>query len=167
MSYVIKSIFQKGKRIGWRVMLMHKLYALSLPVFQNLSGNSRAPWEVSTKQLLAYPINSLGRALGCFLQQHNYILIDKFESHDVFHILLGYKPVVIDEARMQYCLWGSGRRSLYACGICIVSGIMFPELWVDFKYHYQRGRGLYNFSDWDFEALLSADIHQLQKSIVR
>ncbi len=160
-----KTLYVKNSNIAWRARLMHKLVSFSQPLYKKLSRQRQASWDISVKQLLSYPINSLGRALGIFLQNHGYTLMAQFESHDVFHVLLAYKPRVLDEARMQYCLLGSGRRSLYTIGTCIVAGLVYPEFFLDFKSHYKRGKGLKDFSYWDFEAMLSVDICLLKRTI--
>ena len=158
MTQAIKLILNKGARVGWRAMLMHKLVKYSQPIYRHWSRKQQIPWNISNQQLLDYPINSLGRALGRFLQSHNFTLIAQFESHDVFHVLLGYEPTVLDEARMQYCLLGSGRRSLYTIGTCVLAGFIYPDYLVDFRKNYQRGCGLEDFSYWDFEAMLGVDL---------
>ncbi len=91
----------------------------------------------------------------------------QFESHDVFHVLLAYQPTVLDEARMQYCLAGSGRRSLYSIGTCILAVLVYPEYWKDFKSHFVRGTTLKHFSYWNFETMLTIDIQRLRREIQR
>jgi len=161
MTQIIKSILNQGERIGWRALLMQGLVTYSQPLYQRWFRKQQVPWNISTKQLLNYPMHSLGRELGEFLKKYNFSLMAQFESHDVFHVLLGYKPAVLDEARMQYCLLGSGRRSLYTLGTCLIASLIYPDFLLDFKHHYQRGCGLENFSYWDFEAMLSMDIGQV------
>lgn len=166
MTQIIKLILNKGSSIGWRALLMHKLVAFSQPLYQYWSRRQQVAWKISTKELLHYPINSLGQVLGRFLQRHGYTLMAQFESHDIFHVLLKYQPSVLDEARMQYCLLGSGRRSLYTLGTCLLAGLIYPEYCLNFKKHYQRGQRLKHFSYWDFEAMLSVDIDEIKKSIL-
>ena len=167
MAQTINFILNKGARIGWRAMLMHKLVKYSQPLYRRWSRRQQIPWNISNQQLLYYPINSLGHALGQFLQSHNFTLMAQFESHDVFHVLLGYKPTVLDEARMQYCLLGSGRRSLYTIGTCVLSGLVYPDYVMNFRKHYQRGCCLENFSYWDFEAMLGVGMHQIMDDFMR
>ncbi|MEE9302428.1 MAG: hypothetical protein V3U84_01455 [Thiotrichaceae bacterium] len=144
---------------------MQKLVSFTQPIYRNLSRKNKTKWQMTTPQLSTFPINSLGWELDCFLKEYNYTLMAQFESHDVFHVLLQYQPTVLDEARMQYCLAGSGRRSLYALGTCILAALIYPEYWKDFKSHFVRGTTLKHFSYWSFEIMLSIDIQKLRREI--
>lgn len=150
------------KSEGWRAKTMHSLVSFAQPFYRRLSRRNHIAWNLSKAQLLSFPVSSLGQELGCFLDKHNFSLMAQFETHDVFHILLEYKPTALDEARMQYCLVGSGKKSLFSLGTCLISILLYPEFAIDFKRHYQRGKKLKNFSHWDFKALLNFDINQLR-----
>lgn len=167
MTQITEGISNKKTRVGWRALLMHRLVTFSQPLYRRWSCKQQIPWEISTQQLLSYPVNSLGQTLGQFLQKHDYTLMAQFESHDVFHVLLGYEPSVLDEARMQYCLLASGRHSIYTLGTCVLAGIVYPEYCLDFRRHYQYGRNLKDFSYWNFETMLSIDIKELRRNIFR
>jgi len=151
--------------LEWRATAMHKLVSFAQPLYRRLSRRNQSAWEITNAQLLNFKANTLGRSLGGFLHTNQFTLMAQFESHDVFHVLLGYKPTVLDEARMQYCLIGSGRRSLYAVGTCVLSGLVYPDYLMDFRKHYQRGCGLEDFSYWDFEAMLGVDIGEIKKGL--
>lgn len=152
--------------LGWRAKAMHGLVTFAQPLYRRLSRRSQAPWNITKSELLNFPVYSLGRELGVFLDKNDYTLMAQFETHDVFHVLLEYEPTVLDEARMQYCLVGSGKKSLFALGTCFIAIVFYPEYAMDFKRHYQCGKSLENFSYWDFEALLDVDIIELRESLV-
>jgi ubiquinone biosynthesis protein Coq4 len=157
----------KNTKEGRRAVFMRYLVAFSQPFYRQFSRKNSVKWTVKTAQLADYPAHSLGYVLSHFLQKHRFHLMAEFESHDVFHVLLGYTPTVLDEARMQYCLLGSGRYSFYAIGTCLIAFIIYPEQCLHFFRHYQRGKRLQHFSYWDFESLLAIDIEQLKAKILR
>jgi hypothetical protein len=165
MQYSINYAFISRPREGWRAAGMRWLVSYTQPLYRYLSRRKAPAWELSISDLSAYPENSLGNALAQFLQTHHFTLMAQLESHDVFHVLLGYSASVLDEARMQFCLVGSGRRSLYALGTCAIASFFFPEYLRDFSLHYQRGKAMRHFSYWDFKALLAEDIVCLRKQI--
>ncbi|CAA6817275.1 MAG: Unknown protein, partial [uncultured Thiotrichaceae bacterium] len=69
------------------------------------------------------------------------------------------------EACMQYCLIGSGKKSSYAKLACLGAILIYPEYAMLYYRHYQRGKTMKDFASWDFEALLSCDLHQLRQDI--
>lgn len=167
MLYRLKNHFISRPVEGWRAIAMRWLVHYTQPFYRQLSRRKTPVWHLSTDDLTRYPEHSLGKALARFMQKHNFTLMPQLESHDVFHVLLGYSASVLDEARMQYCLVGSGRRSLYALGTCLIAAIVYPEHLRNFLQHYQRGKTLCNFSYWNFKRLLAEDINDLRQSIAR
>lgn len=167
MLYLLKNTSISRPVEGWRANAMRWLVHYTQPLYRHLSRRKTSAWHLSTADLAHYPENSLGKELAEFLQKHNFTLMTQLESHDVFHVLLVYSARVLDEARMQYCLVGSGRRSLYALGTCAIAAICYPEYLRDFLQHYRRGKTLCNFSYWNFKRLLAEDISDLRQSIAR
>jgi ubiquinone biosynthesis protein Coq4 len=152
---------------GRRAILMRQFVAISQPFYRKFSRRKSTKWRVTMTQLSQYSPDSFGGVLYHFLHIHQFYLMTHFESHDVFHVLLGYTPSVLDEARMQYCLLGSGRYSLYVMMTCFAAVFVYPERCLDFLRHYQRGKTLQHFSYWDFEALLPVAMDCVQKRIKR
>lgn len=150
---------------GWRAAIMRQFVVVTQPIYRKLSRRKNSKWQVSKNQLESYPKNSLARRLADFLNHHKFQLMAQLESHDVFHVLLNYNPTVLDEARMQYCLVGSGRYSAYSLGTCLMAICVYPEYFFDFRKHFKRGRLLEHFSYWKFETLLHVDIDELKQSI--
>ena len=151
---------------GWRAALMRKLVVITQPIYRNFSRGNIEKWGMTKAELETYPANSLARRLADFLNHYQFQLMAQLESHDVFHVLLGYSPSVLDEARMQYCLVGSGRYSAYSLGTCLMAVCVYPEHFMDFYENFRRGKKLENFSYWDFKQLLPVDINALKQSIM-
>lgn len=149
----------------FRAQFLKNMVAKTQPLYRRYFCQNRPQWLISTAELQGFPVNSLGRRLFTFLNTHNYTLMRKLESHDVFHVLLDYSPTTLDEACMQFCLIGSGKKSSYARLACLGALLVYPEYAMVYYRHYQRGKTLKNFSSWDFEALLSCNLHQLHKEI--
>ncbi|UTW61472.1 hypothetical protein KFE98_15855 [bacterium SCSIO 12741] len=123
-----------------RETLMINLVRYSKPLYGLFFKSKAEPWELSVLALLQYPQQSLGRELGLFLVANRLKLMDKFEDHDVYHVLLQYSTSVVDEARMQFFLLGNGKRSLFALGTGFIASCFFPERWGAFYEAYKRGQ---------------------------
>jgi len=123
------------------------------PIYRKWFRRYRPSWQQDIQGLMAYEKESLGYALGIFLKENQLALIPRFEDHDVFHVLLGYAPTVVEESKMQFCLLGSGKRSLYVLGTCAIAWLAFPEYWSGFKTAWRRGKQLRRFHHWYFEYL--------------
>lgn len=150
---------------GTRAKALQALVRFTVPVYRALTRRPSEAWTVDRATLLAGAEGTLGRALGEFLTRYDLELMPALESHDVFHVLLGYQQTVLDEARMQCCLVGSGRRSLYSLGTVLLAIASYPTHTVDLVRHVLRGRSLANFSRWDFEVLLGAEVEELRARI--
>jgi hypothetical protein len=139
---------------GWRERLMRWLVKKLHGLYRFAQYRDTVAWGLTLYDLQQFPANSTGRALAEFLQQHGFELMPKFESHDLFHVWLGYGVTVVDEVRMQCCLAGSGRRTPPTLAVIAVGVVFYPEYSNDFWQHYQRGKSMVNFSDWDFQSVL-------------
>jgi hypothetical protein len=83
----------------------------------------------------------------------------------VFHVLFGYSTNVIDEAAMQFFLWGNGKPSFFTVGTCIITIILFPNHFQEFKGAYQKGKQTTSIRDWNFKALLNEDLQLLKNRV--
>lgn len=149
----------------WRGRLMRGMVDFHYRYYHRLTYRDKQPWAITTDQLQDLPKNSVGYHLGQFLYQHGFQLLPKFENHDLFHVLLNYQTTVVDEVRMQCCLAASGRNTFSTWITIIIGYLFYPESWSVFKAAYQRGKPLRNFSYWDFEALLTVPLKELQQRI--
>jgi ubiquinone biosynthesis protein Coq4 len=144
-----------------------------LKFFENLGPlhaklyKHRAPWGISTKGLLAMPTNSLGYNIGIFLQSNHLEPIPIAERHDVFHVLLNYGTTVPEEAGMQFCIFGAGKRSASVLATMFLAIIFLPEHWKYFWAQYQSGKNYLPFYDLPFQHLLHAPAHELRANIFK
>jgi len=93
----------RGKAVFW---LLEK----GVPIHSKLNAN-RVAWNLSSDDFLKFTPGSLGNTLGQFYKSQQFEPIPKAERHDVFHVLFDFSTNVIDEAAMQFFLWGNGKPS--------------------------------------------------------
>ena len=156
-----------NRLISLREKLMIQLVEWTKPVYGRFFQKSKIPWNLCKARLKKFPPKTLGKALGDFLEKENLDLMPKFESHDVYHVLLGYKTTVVDEARMQFFLMGNKKYSLYIIGTNIIALIFLPEHLKTFLNEFKRGRNAMAISKWKFQHLLYEPVEVLQKMIFR
>jgi hypothetical protein len=137
----------------------------SVPFHARLNKN-RTAWNLTSDELIAFKENSLGNTLGLFYKKEKFEPIPKAERHDVFHVLLGYSTNVIDEAAMQFFLWGNGKPSFFTVGTCLLTVILFPNKLKFFKEAYHKGKHSTSIRDWNFKLLLNENINDLKHRIV-
>ncbi len=147
----------RGKFVLW---ILEKLSPLHLWFNPN-----RKAWGLSSDDMLRFKTGSLGQALGLFYKKEKFEPIPKAERHDVFHVLLGYSTNVIDEAAMQFFLWGNGKASFFTVGTCLMTSILFPNKIIVFITAFQKGRNAVPIGDWNFHLLLSENIDALRNGI--
>lgn len=150
-----------------REQLMIWLVGKTQPFYERWFRRRRPAWQQSIDSLLRCDPGSLGRCLGVFLTANAISLAPRFEDHEVFHVLLEYDTTVPEEAEMQFCLLGNGKRSLYVLGTCAVAWLAFPEYWSRFRGAFSRGQALRRFHHWYFEYLLDEPVTELRAFIRR
>ena len=131
-----------------------------------LLNRERKAWNMRSDDLLLYREGSLGHALGSFYKSQKFEPIARAERHDVFHVLFGYTTHVIDEAAMQFFLWGNGKRSVFTVGTCLISALLFPASFLHFTRHYRKGRCAVPVKDWNFKFLLGEDLCELRHKFI-
>ena len=85
--------------ITLREKLLIELVEWTKPIYGRIFQNRKSRGKSTIKEISTTP---LGRDLALFLEKEGLELIPKFESHDVYHVLLKYKTTVVDEARMVF-----------------------------------------------------------------
>lgn len=110
-----------------------------VPVHARMNKH-RIAWNLTSDDLVKFEKDSLGNTLGLFYKKEKFEPISKAERHDVFHVLLGYSTNVMDEAAMQFFLWGNGKPSFFTVGTCLLTGILFPNKLKFFAEAYQKGK---------------------------
>lgn len=147
----------RGKAVLW---LLEK----GVPIHAKLNAQ-RVAWNLSSDDFLKFNSGSLGNALGQFYKSQQFEPIPKAERHDVFHVLFDYSTNVIDEAAMQFFLWGNGKSSFFTVGTCLITAVLFPNQFQVFKAAYQKGKQATSIRDWNFKDLLNVDIQVLKNRI--
>ncbi|MEZ4987510.1 MAG: hypothetical protein R2795_21100 [Saprospiraceae bacterium] len=150
---------------GLRSALLEKGFELAYPAYAALTRRPIRRWQTSREKMLQYSAGSLGRTLGVFLHQYGFNPMPGFENHDVFHVLLGYGPSATEEASMQWCLIGNGKRSAFAWLAALAGAALFPEHWGNFHAAYLRGRRMRRFHHWQFEYLLQENLLEMRHFI--
>ncbi|AXT60736.1 hypothetical protein D1816_10380 [Aquimarina sp. AD10] len=123
------------------------------------------PWDISIKQLIYYPKNSLGFHLGCFLLKHDFTPQPKLENHDVFHVLTGIGISVSEEISMQFYLLGNGKRSIYLFSVILLGSLLYPDKLKTFKSFYIKGRKAHPFYQLNYKNLLYQPLKELQTTL--
>ncbi len=153
--------------LSFREKLLLNLVEWTKPLYARFFQKSKMPWKVNLEKLKTFPPETLGGDLAHFLEKEGFSLMPKFESHDVYHVLLNYKTTVVEEARMQFFLLGNRKYSLYIIGTNLISLIFYPEQVQSFIKEFQKGRKAISIAKWDFEFLLNEPTKSLRKMIFR
>lgn len=145
-----------------RGRIMGLLFRWSHPVYGAIFKRRQTCWYWSKSELKNFNHGSLGREIFQFLDNNGFKMLAKFEDHHALHVLLGYSNHIIDEVRMQFCLFGNGKRSLYLFGVIIIGWLAFPECWHLFKDAFKKGKQINPIHHWKFEHLLREPVHLLR-----
>ncbi|MEO0603829.1 MAG: hypothetical protein AAF211_20500 [Myxococcota bacterium] len=121
-----------------RSRLIEGLFTVSYALYARLRPRPR--WGLRARQLAAFPAGTLGHALGSYLLERGFELIDGRESHDVFHLLTQIPNDAVSEVCLQWWLLGNGKRSPYLLGAVLLGAVVFPEHLTRFVREWQRGR---------------------------
>jgi len=147
---------------GW---IMEQLFRWSYPVYGAIFKRRQKGWCRTKQQLGDSPPGSLGKEVYYFLNSQDFEILPKFEDHDTLHVLLGYSTHVVDEVRMQFCLLGNGKRSIYLYGVVCIGWLAFPECWHLFTEAIKRGRAMMPVHRWKFEHLLREPLFLLRNAM--
>lgn len=126
---------------NFREKLCAWMFEVSKFPYAFLFKRKKEPWNLSSSELLTYPPYTLGYKVGEFLQENRFELIDKLESHDVYHVLTGMSTSVKDEVGMQFLLMGNGKRSFYLFSTVTICLFLLPEYFKYFRSCYKKGKG--------------------------
>lgn len=160
----IKIVYAKG--INWREQILLNIFAAIGPLHHHLYVH-RPKWHITTAQLLQYQPQSLGHSIGLFLQADGLEPIPRAERHDVFHVLLNYNSSVQQEAAMQFCILGAGKKSPSVLATVFLALVFLPEYWPYFASQYTRGKVFNNFYELPFQHMLHYNLNKLQCSIFK
>ncbi|RKS02264.1 Coq4 family protein [Flavobacterium sp. 102] len=144
-------------------LIIEKMYEWSKKPYQKFFKKSE-PWNVTPKELILYPQESLGFHMGCFLLKYNFEMQPKLEDHDVIHVLTNTGVSVIEEIGMQYYLWGNGKKSAYMYMVIFIGTLFYPAQFNTFWDYYKRGQKAHHFYDLDFEKMLHIPVKTIQST---
>ena len=150
----------------FREKILTKAVNLLNPIYQTLMPRNGA-WKIKKAELEQFPSGTLGKDLSYFLNDNKFDLLPYLETHDVYHVLLGYKPTIIDEARMYFFLLGNGKYSFEVINTVLVSMVLLPDYWRDLFRHYRSGKSCESIAQWDFRFLLHENTEILRGIVQR
>ncbi|MBD3638811.1 MAG: hypothetical protein HUJ25_15770 [Crocinitomicaceae bacterium] len=116
------------------------LFEASKKPYAFIFKRNKKAWSQTSSQLLQFPEGTLGKKVGEFLRKNQFELLDKLESHDVYHVITGMSTSVKDEVGMQFLLLGNGKRSLYLFSTVSICILLLPEYLKYFMKCYKKGK---------------------------
>jgi ubiquinone biosynthesis protein Coq4 len=158
----MKNVLKKS--FDLRDPIVHIMVRLGIALCQTLRLRHPA-LGMSKMQMRQLPVGTLGYDLAHFLDTHDFDVMDKVENHDMYHVLLGYKPDVVSEIAMQFFLLANGRRSIDTLGMVTLGGAMYPFSWRVFVTAWRDGRAAHSVVDWELEHLIHEPTAILQSKI--
>ncbi|WP_290626868.1 hypothetical protein [Altibacter sp.] len=147
---------QRKKLIHWLFKKTQLLYC---------RFKKKAPWNITTLQLLQLPTTTFGHHLGSFLFKNGFELLPKVERHDAYHVLTGYSTRVEDEIALQFLCFGNGKRTPYLLGVLIVGSLLLPEYAGYYRDSFRIGKQLNPFHHYDYKLLLKQSFTDFKNSI--
>lgn len=144
-----------------RKQLIFWLFGKSQKVYTSMFKSHKA-WSVTKYQLLRLPENTLGFALGTFLETNGFELLPKVERHDAYHVVTGYSTKVEDEIALQYLCFANGKRSPYLLGAIILGTLILPDYYKYYYKSYQIGKRANSFHHYDYKRLLLIDLNEFR-----
>jgi hypothetical protein len=141
-----------------REIILTKLVSLLNPMYQLVMPRNKS-WHLTKADLREFPEGTLGKNLAAFLDTNKFDILPYLETHDVYHVLLGYKPTIVDEARLYFWLLGNGKQSIEVLSTVMSGFIFLPD--------YRRGKTCRNIAHWDFQELMTKDLEILRSIIFK
>ena len=124
--------------------------------------HKQSSWNINMADLRSLKEPTLGKHLFHFLNTHGFVIMDKHESHDIFHILTDYSTSKEEEVAMQCFLFGNGKKSLYMVLSILVGIIILPEFSPLFYKAYTRGKNAFPLYQLNYKPLLHCPLHKLK-----
>jgi ubiquinone biosynthesis protein Coq4 len=149
-----------------RELILTKLVGMLNPMYKLMMPRNKS-WQLTKADLRQFPDGSLGKNLAEFLDKNQFDILPFLETHDVYHVLLGYKPTIVDEARLYFWLLGNGKRSLEVFSTVMSGFIFLPDYWSVLIQDYRTGKTCRNISNWDFQGLMTKDLELLRGIVFR
>ncbi|MEZ4876966.1 MAG: Coq4 family protein [Flavobacterium sp.] len=144
-----------------KALFIEKMYEWSKKPYQKYFKKNE-PWDITPKDLIQLPAETLGFHMGCFLLKYSFEMQPKLEDHDIVHVLTNTGVSVIEEIGMQYLLFGNGKRSAYLYMVILMGTVFYPTRYKTFYKFYRRGKNAHPFYNLDFEKMLLLPIKRIQ-----
>lgn len=128
-------------------------------------GTKEKNWNITTAELLRFPEESLGKALGEFLKSYRLEPLAGAEYHDVQHVLLDYSVSFKDEVALQFFLHGNGKKSIASVSTIVGAWCILPTQWKYLRAAYERGKNSKDISALSVKPLLSQDLNQVRRTL--
>jgi ubiquinone biosynthesis protein Coq4 len=144
-----------------REKTLSKMVSFLNPIYKAIMPKNRA-WTLTKDQLRVFPQGSLGKDLANFMDKNDFDMLPYLETHDVYHVLLGYQPTIVEESRLYFFLLGNGKYSIEVINTVLVSLFLLPDYWGDLFQHYRRGKASRKMGHWDFRYLMHEDTEVLK-----
>lgn len=126
-----------------------------------------AVYEAKNRQLEDLPEGTLGKDIAACLKRNGLRLVPGYESHDLKHVLLGFKMTPVDEIRLQAFMLGNGNHTLPSFAIFIFGALFLPDLWRTFYKDFQDGRQARPVSSWTIEDYAHCNTAALREAVFR
>lgn len=117
------------------------------------------------RRLSELPEGTLGKDIANCLNKNGLHLVPGYESHDLKHVLLGFRMTPVDEIRLQAFMIGNGNYSIPSLAIFIFGALFLPELWRKFYQDMQNGRRSKPISTWTIEEYAHCRTSMLRKMV--
>ena len=144
-----------------REKTLSKMVGFLNPIYKTVMPKNRA-WTLTKEQLRIFPQGTLGKDLANFMDKNDFDMLPYLETHDVYHVLLGYQPTIVEESRLYFFLLGNGKYSFEVINTVLVSLFLLPDYWGDLFQHYRRGKASRKMGHWDFRYLMHEETELLR-----
>ncbi|GEP93005.1 hypothetical protein SAMN05660909_04839 [Chitinophaga terrae (ex Kim and Jung 2007)] len=113
--------------------------------------SNKKQYQEKRQQLDELPAGTLGKDISTCLQANKLDLIPGFGSHDLKHVLLGFKMTALDEIRLQAFMLGNGNITFISLAIFIYGALLLPGKWKIFYQDFKNGRNALPIASWTIE----------------
>lgn len=124
-----------------------------------------AVYEEKARELNELPDGTLGKDIAECLQRNGLRLVPGYESHDLKHVLLGFKMTPVDEIRLQAFMLGNGNYTLPSFAIFIFGALFLPDLWRRLYMDYLDGQQARPISTWTIEEFAHCNTAALREAV--
>lgn len=143
--------------------IIKRSFVLSVTTIEYFSHMK--PYHEKLSRLRGMKEGTLGKAMVDCLDEHQLNLVPGYESHDLKHVLLGFKMTPEDEIRLQAFMLGNGNYSLPSLAIFVFGASLLPDLWTTFYADFQKGRKTIPIAHWTLEAYATTNLEDLKATL--